>query len=82
MFPIQKVGETGASSIQGANCYRVILRKHSAQMDIPSTVVGWTSTSRHTVQTSGVKKTKLTRCGQKLFCFGYAHIISSQTATS
>ena len=39
---------------------------YSTHMDIPSTVVGWKSTSRHTVQISGVKKTKLTKCGQKL----------------
>ena len=34
-------GETGASF------YRVVLQKHSTYMEIPSTVVGWKSTSRH-----------------------------------
>ena len=29
-------------------------------------VVGWKSTSRYTVEKSGVKDTKLTRCGQKI----------------
>ena len=59
----QIVGETGASCIH--YCYRVVLRKHNTDMEIPSTVVGWKSTSRHTVQNSGVKKMKLKRCGQK-----------------
>ena len=43
---------------------RVVLRKHGTHMGILSTVVGWKFTSRDTVQKSGVKKTKLTRCGQ------------------
>ena len=54
------VGETGAS------CYRSVLLKHSIHLEIQSTVVGWKSTSRHTVKQSGVKTTKLTRCGQQI----------------
>ena len=56
-------GETGASCIQG-QIVRVVLRKHSIHMEI-STVAGWKSTSRHSVQKSGVKNMNLTRCGQK-----------------
>ena len=44
--------------------------KHSTDMEIPSTVVGWLeSTSRRIVQKSGVKNRKLTRCGQKFNFF-------------
>ena len=59
-----RVGVTGASCIQG-HAVTVVLRKQYTHMEIPSTVVGWKSTSRHTVQKSGAKKTKLMRCGQK-----------------
>ena len=51
----------------GASCYRVVLRKHCTHMEIPPTVVGWKSTNRHTIQKSGVKKTKLTRCEKNTF---------------
>ena len=59
------VGKTGARSIQEL-VVKVILRKHSTDKEMPSTVVGWKSTSRHTLQKSGVKKTKLTRCSKKI----------------
>ena len=50
---------------RGASFYRGGLRNHSTHVEIPSTIVGWKSTSRHNVQKSGVKKTKLTRCEKK-----------------
>ena len=59
------VGETGASCIQGQVVTEVVYETTAHNVGIPSTIVGWKSTSRHIVQKSGVKKTKLTRCGQK-----------------
>ena len=78
---VQVVGETGVC------CYIVVLRKHNTHVELPSTVVDLKSISGHTAQTSGVKKTKLMRCGQKRpfnyikpFCYAYI-IPSSHEAT-
>ena len=57
-----QVGETEASSILVVT---ELFYENMAHIDIPSTVVGWKTTSRNTVQKSMGKKTKLTRCGQK-----------------
>ena len=51
----RSIGETRAG------CYRVGLRKHSPRMESSWAVDGWKST----FQKSGVKKMKLTICGQK-----------------
>ena len=61
---IHGIRETGARCIQG-QVGTESFHENIAHMESPSTVVGWKSTSGHTVQKSGVKKTKLTRCGQK-----------------
>ena len=79
------IGETGANFTQG-QVVTESFYENSTDVEIPSTVVGWKSTNRHTVQKSGVKKTKLTRCGQQLLLihlkpFGHAHKFSSQAAT-
>ena len=60
------VGETGASCIQG-QVVTESFYENIARMEMPSALVGWKPTSRNTVQTSGVKKTKLTRCGKTDF---------------
>ena len=77
-------GETRAGCIQG----QVVTESFNENiahiiMELPSTVIGWKSISRHTVKKSGVMKTKLTRCGQQsrfnhqhVFLVGPQNIIS------
>ena len=51
---ISYIGETLASCIQRQVVKQSVYKKHSTHVEIPltgtSTVVGWKSTSRHTVQ--------------------------------
>ena len=65
-FTTRDVGETGASCLQGQIVTEAFY-ENIAHMEIPSTVVGSKSTSRHIVQKSAVKKRKLTRCSPNDF---------------
>ena len=56
-------GET--SCIQGHVATKSFYEKHGIRMELPSKVVSLKCSSGNTVQKSGVKMAKLTRCTQK-----------------